>query len=179
MSNEIPVEKPERKETMDDNDRKFITQPIDPQLLAEANSFTLVVDWLETDKAREKKLARKTFEDGSVQILLIAKVTIDGKRKTVKEPLSEERYHEYLDGRSKSAPHLEKKRYEFAYTQDGAEFGMKYDVFAGGGLHMLEVGASSDEERASFAPEHFPAAMREVTGNLDYYGYRVCEVLSH
>ncbi len=173
---EIPTNNPEKGEALDDNARKFITEPLDAQLFddKQVTSYTLVVDWLETNKASEKKLAHKTFEDGTVQILLITKLTRGGNRKTVKEPLTEERYHQLAAG---SLLHLEKTRHEFSYVQDGVTFSMKYDMFAGGTLHMLEVDAPGDDERVAFSPSQFPGGLGEVTGNLEYYGYRICAVL--
>lgn len=175
MTIDIPNNSPEKREALDDNARKFTTVLIDQHFIdsLRPTSFTIIVDWLETDVSKEKKLAHKTFEDGTTQILLIAKETQDGNRKTVKKPLAQERYNELV---SESVLHLEKKRYEFKYDQNGKEFELKYDVFADDKLHMLEVDAASDDMRAAFAPEEFPSPLSEVTGNLNYYGYRVCSV---
>jgi hypothetical protein len=177
MADEHSINTPEKRETLDDNARKFITEPLDAQFFDDklVTSFTLVVDWLETDESSEKKLAYKTFDDSNTQILLISKIThADGSRKTLKEPLTSAQYDELA---GESVLHLEKKRYEFKYEQAGNEFELKYDVFADNKLHMLEVDAAGDDMRAAFTPEEFPATLSEVTGNLDYYGYRVCGVL--
>lgn len=168
---------PEKELVVDDNARKFLSQSLDDSFFADKQviSFDLVVDWLETDETSEKKLAHKTFDDGSTQIQLIAKVMRDdGVRKTVKEPLSEERYRELT---TDSILHLEKKRCEFSIEQNGVEYDTKYDIFADGKLHMLEVDAKNNDDRVSFNPEDFPAKLEEVTGNLKYYGYRICNVL--
>ncbi len=176
MSVEIPTNTPEKKETLDDNARKFIVGAIDSQFLNEynASSFTLIVDWLETGEDNEKKIAYKRFDNGDIQILLIAKITNDGNRISEKEKITEERYKELLIS---SVLHLEKKRYEFEYTQNNIPFSVKYDEFADGKLCMLEVDASSEEERNSFNPSDFPGELTEVTGDIKYYGYRVATLL--
>lgn len=172
-----PAQSPEKEPAIDDNARKFLSQPLDDSFFGDKQvaTFDLVVDWLETDEVKEKKLAYKTFDDGTIQILLISKVMQDdGSRKTVKEPLTEERYRELS---CDSTLHLEKNRREFSVEQDGVKYDMKYDVLADGKLHMLEVDAEDDDDRACFQPDSFPTELEEVTGNLDYYGYRVCSVL--
>lgn len=176
MTAEIPARNPEKKEQLDDNARKFITEVLSPEFLeaSGASSFTLTVDWLETSEDTEVKVAHKKFDNGDVQILLIAKTTKDGNRTSEKEKITEERYHQL-----KASPvfHLEKKRYEFEYTQNGTSFSVKYDEFADGKLNMLEVDASSEDERDSFSPDDFPADLEEVTGDIRYYGYRVAEIV--
>lgn len=177
MTVEIPKNNPEKEKLIDDNARKFVTEPIDTQFLKDiqATPFTLSVSWLETNKDHEKKIARKVFQDDGVELLLIRKeMQPDGDRKTLKEPITNRQYDKYV---ADSPLHLEKERFEFSYEQDGVIFDMKYDVFANDVLHMLEVDAMSDDERAAFVPEHFSNKLREVTGDLDYYGYRVCELL--
>jgi len=177
MTTEIPTNSPEKREALDDNARKFITAPLDDSFFddEEVTSFNLVVDWLETDEASEKKLAYKTYKDGKKQVLLISKVTqAGGNRRTVKEPLTNERYREMLVD---SMLHLEKSRHEFRVAQNGVEYDIKYDVFADGKLYMLEVDASDDHSRAAFDREDFLSELVEVTGNMDYYGYRICGVL--
>lgn len=175
MSLENPVANPEKKEILDDNARKFIAETIDPQFLEEhrASSFTLTTDWLETGEDNEKKLAYKEFDSGEIQILLIAKVTKDGCRTSEKVKITDEEYKRLLES---SVLHLEKKRHEFTYTQNGIPFSMKYDEFADSELRILEVDAASDEMRDSFIPEDFPAELIEVTGDTQYYGYRVADV---
>jgi hypothetical protein len=177
MTNEVPMNSPEKQEALDDNARKFIITPLDNSFFDDKNvtSFDLVVDWLETDEASEKKLAYKIFDDGATQILLISKVTQDdGNRKTVKEPLTDEQYRDML---AESVLHLEKNRREFRLVQSGVEYDMKYDVFADAKLCILEVDAKDDNRRAAFNAEDYPDELEEVTGNMDYYGYRICGVL--
>lgn len=175
MPVETPTNTPKKKEILEDNARKFIVESLNPQLLADNNatSFVLSVDWLEINEDNEKKLAYKTFENGDIQILLIAKVTDEGNRTAKKEPLSEEQYKALLGD---SLLHLEKKRYELNYSQNGTLFSVKYDELAGDKPPMLEVDAASAEERNSFNPDEFPAELTEVTGDLRYYGYRVANL---
>lgn len=163
---------PEKKETLDDNARKFTLQGLSPAFLRanNATSFLLTTDWLRTDEDSEEKLAYKKFEDGEVQILLITKVTNDGKRTSLKEKISEERYEELKTG---SILRVEKNRFEFSCPQDGVSFSMKYDEFAGSKLRVLEVDAANDTERDLFTATNFPEKLTEVTGDLGYYGYRV------
>lgn len=139
-----------------------------------ASSFTLIVDWLETGEDNEKKVVYKKFDNGDTQILLITKVTKDGNRTSEKEKITEEKYNEFLNS---SVLHLEKKRYEFPYTQNNISFSTKYDEFAGGKLCMLEVDAANEEDRNAFSPSDFPTELTEVTGDMQYYGYRVATLL--
>ncbi len=176
MTAETPTSNPE-KEKLDDNARKFVTGTLDPAFLDKngVSSFTLTVDWLETNEDIEIKVAHKKFDDGKVQILLIAKTTQNGNRVSEKEKISEERYQQI---KASSVLHLEKKRYEFEYKQNDTPFSIKYDEFADGKLNMLEVDASSEDQRESFSPTDFLAELEEVTGDIRYYGYRVAELLT-
>ena len=54
---------------------------------------------------------------------------------------------------------------------------MKFDAFSKGELYMLEVDAPSEEERNAFKPSDFPFKLTEVTGDMNYYGYRVADIL--
>ena len=177
MTAEIPQTKPEKekKEVLDDNARKFVVEPIDVSFLEanDATSFRLTVDWLETNEGNETKVAYKDFGDGNVQILLIAKSTVDGNRTSSKKKITQEEYEEL---KQSSVRHLDKTRHEFEYTQNGTPFSMKYDEFTESDLRVLEVDASSEEERDSFSPNDFPVQLTEVTGDMQYYGYRVTEV---
>lgn len=112
MTAEIPARNPEKKEKLDDNARKFITEALSPEFLeaSGASSFTLTVDWLETGEDNEVKVAHKKFDNGDIQILLIAKITKDGNRTSEKEKISEEKYQQL---KASSVLHLEKKRFEF------------------------------------------------------------------
>jgi hypothetical protein len=176
MPGEIPQNTPEKKETLDDNARKFVTDAIDSDFLKEheATSFILATDWLETNEDNEKKLAYKEFDNGDVQILLIAKVTKEGNRTSEKTKISSEKYANLL---SSSILHLEKKRYEFTFTQNDIPFSMKYDEFTGSNLRILEVDASTEDARDAFNPDLFPGELTEVTGNISYYGYRVANTI--
>lgn len=176
MSAKIPISSPEKKEVLDDNARKFIVDTIDHTFLEEhrATSYALIVDWLETGEDNEKKVAYKKFDNGDIQILLISKVIKDGNRTSTKEKITEEEYEEFVTA---SVLHLEKKRYEFEYTQNGIPFSVKYDDFAEGDFCLLEVDASSDEARSSFSPDGFPGKLVEVTGDMKYYGYRIAEII--
>ena len=171
---EIPKDKPERKEKLDDNARKFISKAIEQKFLDEhsASSFKLTVDWLETGDDTEKKLAYKEFKNGEIQILLIAKVTKDGIRTSEKEKISEDEYNKLL---TFSNVHLEKRRYEFDYTQNDTSFACKYDEFANG-FQILEVDSMSEEQRNRFDANNFPYHIEEVTGDIQYYGYRVASI---
>jgi hypothetical protein len=177
MFKKQPIQRPERNELIDDNARKFVVEAIDHDFLEEnvVSSFALTVDWLETSEDNEKKVAYKKFDTGNIQILLIAKVTKDGRRTSEKEKITEEKYKELL---SSSILHLEKKRHEFDYTQNTISFSIKFDEFAKGKLYILEVDAPSEEERNAFNPIDFPARLTEVTGDIRYYGYRVADIIN-
>lgn len=162
----------EKKESMEDNARKFSTEPIDQAFLEsnKASSFELISDWLVTDEDSEKKLAYKKYLDGNVQILLISKTVKDGNRVSEKVNISEEEYARLV---ASSILRLEKKRSEFSLVQSETSFILKYDEFAGSDLRVLEVDATSEQERSSFNPANFPYKLTEVTGDQSYYGYRV------
>lgn len=171
---ELPTTNAENREVLDDNARKFILEALDPAFLVKnkATSFLLTTDWLKTDADSEEKLARKEFESGDVQRLRITKTTKDGKRTSVKEKITEEEYQELI---ADSVLRVEKIRHEFT-SQDG--FSMKYDEFMGSDLRILEVDATNESERDSFSPGDFRPSLTEVTGNMDYQGYRVAGVLA-
>lgn len=173
---ETSTPKPEKNEALDDNARKFTLEDPDSTFLDsnEVSSFVMTTDWLTTDKDSEEKLAHKKFKNGEVQILLIKKVTKDGKRTSVKEKITEEKYEKL---KARSILRVEKTRYEFTYSQNDTDFSMKYDEFTNSPLRVLEVDANSDPERESFVPNDFPVLLKEVTGNLDYYGFRVSSLL--
>ena len=164
------------KQILEDNARKFIVSTAMPQLFKPDSviSYDLTTDWLETNTDNEKKLVYKRFNSGEVQHLLISKVTKDGSRVSEKIPIDETKYAELS---KESLLHLEKKRFEASLPQNGQVFSLKYDEFAGSDLRILEVDAESDEERALFEPDDFPAALIEVTGDLRYYGYRIADQL--
>lgn len=176
MSADIPTNNPEKKEVIDDNARKFVVESIDPVFLQEndAISFVLTTDWLETGEDDEKKLAFKEFENGDIQILRIAKVIKDDNRTSMKEKITIEKYDELLGS---SILRIQKKRHEFSYDQDGIRFDVKYDEFTDSTLRVLEIDASSDDERNAFDANNFPGELTEVTGDMRYYGYRVSTML--
>ena len=174
---ESPTTTPEKKEILDDNARKFTLDGLSFTYLDDhdANSFVMTTDWLVVDEDSEEKVAYKKFKDGEVQILLIKKVMDkEGKRTSVKEKIAAESYEEL---KARSVLQVEKTRFEFTYAQNGINFLMKYDEFADSELRVLEVDAKNDYERGLFDKAKFPTSLTEVTGNLDYYGYRVASVL--
>lgn len=173
---ENPTKPEHEKIVLDDNARKFVVSTINPELLEvnNATSYLLVTDWLETGEDDEKKVARKEFENGDVQILLISKVTIDGNRTSEKEKITEEQYKEFLTG---AIRHVEKRRHEFKYLQASVEFDIKYDEFTDSSLRVLEVDAPTDTERESFTLNGQFVGAREVTRDLRYYGYRVADMV--
>lgn len=178
MREQLPKYSPEHPPTTDDNARKFIIASLGNEFLLDhdAVSFDLIVDWLETNEDREQKLAHKTYSDGSIEIRHITK-TVDeaGKRSSAKPLIGSDRYKELLTATS---VHLEKKRYEFSYTQAGVVFKCNYDEFADSHLRILEVDAPDERTRQSFDPSQFPATLKEVTGDIRYYGYRIIQLLA-
>ena len=176
MKGETIFPKPEKKEILEDNARKFICKPIDHAFLKQhnASSFTLAVDWIETEQDSEKKLAYKRFENGDIQMLLISKATHEGNRVAEKKKINDEEYQKLKES---SILHLEKKRFEFMFIQNNMLFSIKYDEFKDGAFCMIEVDAESTEERDAFDPIAFQGDISEVTGNSDYYGYRVATMI--
>lgn len=168
---------PESKmEMMDDNARKFIISNIDQEFLKKraAVSYTLVMDWIGIDPDDDRKIVCKTFTDGQSQILLVSKITKNGNRQVEKKPITQEEYQELLKS---SRTHVEKKRFEINFTQDGQSFLLKYDEIKNSQLCLLEVDAPTAEVRASFDPKKFPYLLSEVTGNSQYYASRITEVI--
>jgi len=161
---------------MEDNARKFIAYVIDPNFLKKnsAVSFLLVVDWLITQEDSEKKIVYKKFDNGEIQFLLVEKTISNNNRITTKKKLSESEYKDLL---ASSKVHLEKKRYEFNFTQNNILFALKYDEFKEKKLIMLEVDGTNETERNTFKAEEFPYKLTEVTGDMRYYGYRVVGML--
>lgn len=175
---EFSKNNPEKKEIVNDNDQKFTLETIDPQFLTSHNalSYLLVTDWLETNEADETKVAYKKFDDGSVKILHIAKVTIDGNRTAEKRELTEVEYEKY---RNFTKIHVEKRRYEFDYVQeDGSSFAVKYDEFIDSSLRVLEVGAKVSSNEASFKSEDFPYELKDVSNDDSFIGFRVATHIS-
>ncbi|MFY9228047.1 MAG: hypothetical protein WAO28_01835 [Candidatus Microsaccharimonas sp.] len=164
------------KEIVDDNARKFTLETMDPRVFdtSSVSTFLMTTHWLETGEDNERKIVHKKFDSGEVQILLISKITKDGKRTSEKEVISEEKYAELLGA---SVRHLVKMRSEFKYIQDDVTFDVKYDEFSDSSLRVLEVDASNEEARNSFDPSKFPSELSEVTGDMRYYGYRVAGII--
>ena len=108
--------------------------------------------------------------------MLIQKTTDKYGDRTVlpKQKLSLEQYDQLLE---QSLCHIEKKRHEFAYTQHGILYSMKYDEFTDSGLRVLEVDAGTETDRASFIPNQFPYELTNVTGEIEYYGYRIADLI--
>ncbi|MDB5177690.1 MAG: hypothetical protein JWO61_73 [Candidatus Saccharibacteria bacterium] len=165
-----------QKEVLDDNARKFVTEPLDRAFLKEngAIPFLLITDWLEVGEDNETKVVYKKFDGDDVQIFLISKTTKDGNRTKEKEKITEERYKTLIGS---SIRHVEKKRYEFTYTQNNTSFAVNYDEFVGGKLFMLDVDAPTEEERDSFSFNDFSSTLVEVTEEMQYYGYRVAGIV--
>lgn len=172
---EVQSEPEKPKEIVEDNARKFLVGPLDSAFLEKSKSvFLLTTNWLVMGEDTETKLAHKAYPDGTVKILLISKTTKDGHRNSEKQEIDEDEYTKLLE---KSVGRLAKTRYEFDYEQNGTVFDVKYDVFSDSNLHVLEVDAPSEEERDSFKPSDFPSELSEVTGDMQYYGYRVTGIV--
>lgn len=179
MTTENYMQNPDKKENpaIDDNAYKYTLSALTSEFLAHYNvkSYLLITDWIETGDDSEKKVARKIFGDGSVELLLIEKKTINGERKTIKNSISAAVYDEYVIA---SIVHVEKTRHEFVYTQGDNTFDMKYDEFTDSSLRVLEVDAENDEARETFVASNFEGAdLQEVTGDERYYGYRVAQMI--
>lgn len=177
MTRESLPQNTQEVERAPDDARKFIVHEVDRTLL-EADEVVrcyFPTDWLETDEDSEKKIVRKTFDDGSIQMLLIAKTTEDGKRHSEKRKLSQEEYDTLKEHTVLS---VEKTRYSFVFLQDGTQFQVNYDEFADSDLKILEVDAKPEELRALFRTELFPGTLEEVAASdRSYEGYRVASHL--
>ena len=174
---EIPLATPEKNEAIDDNARKFTLDGLAPAFLDgnNADSYVMTTDWLVTDENSEEKLVYKKFKNDEVKILLIKKVMDEnGKRKSVKKEIPQEKYEEL---KTTSILQVEKTRYEFSHSQNGTDFSLKYDEFTNSELRVLEVDAEDDNGRELFDKTTFAAGLTEVTGNLDFYGYRVAALI--
>lgn len=176
MSAEIPTNKLETKEILDDNARKFIVTNSERDFLNNSDviSYDLITDWLELSEDNEKKLAYKKFDNGEVQTLLISKVTEAGNRTSTKEKIDVNQYKALLES---SILHIEKRRHEFDYIQKDITFSMKFDEFSQSDLLILEADADTEKDRNSFDSLSFPIGLTEVTGDIRYYGYRLADVI--
>lgn len=173
MNHELSSQKTPEIEKVPDNARKFVVHDLDRTIL-DGNDIVrcnFPTDWLETDENTEKKIVRKVYGDGKVQMLLIAKVTEGSKRSSEKKPLTQDEYDSLLGS---SELRVEKDRYSFIFTQGDIDFKVNYDEFVGSELRILEVDAETEELRAMFDPEGFPALLEEVAAeDRSYEGYRV------
>ncbi len=181
MRAEIPTNNPEEDKGVSDNDRKFAVETINPEFLAAhaAESYYMITDWLETNDNDETKIVHKIYDNGEEKLLHIAKVGVDENRESKKTPLTEREYSEYLKNLDPSKPHVEKRRYEFEFIQNGIKFTAKYDEFADSTLRVLEIDAKSktDEDRQRFDPLAFDFALVEVTGIKQFYGHRIAGLI--
>ena len=158
-----PSTNPEQGEATPDNAIKFIVgAPVPPEFLDQhgASKLTLTVDWIDISDSSETKLARKELADGTIQLLLISKVSENGERTSKKRPLSQSEYDQLLD---QSVRRLSKVRYEFSYPQNSLVFDAKYDVYNDSD-QILEIDASSSQAREAFDPTVFPCNLTEVEG---------------
>jgi hypothetical protein len=171
---DIPAAKPENKEVLADNARKFVARGISQDLLKESRSCLLTVDWLETNENDEKKIIFKEFVDGEKQLLLVTKVSKDGNRVSERRKIDQVEYDAFL---KQTLLCVAKRRYEFKVTQNEIVYAIRYDEFQNSELRVLEVDASNDLDRTKFDPTLFPAELTEVTGNIGYYGYRVADLI--
>ena len=167
----------EKRDVVEDNARKFVLDaiPLDFLTANNATGYLLVTDWIATAEDTEEKLVYKKLDNDEVQYFSIAKITRDGSRTTDKKKITEEEYKSSLPS---SILRLEKKRYDFSLTQNGVSFVCKYDEFPQGNLRMLEVDAASESERKQFDPDAFAYKLKEVSGDIRYYGYRVANVVN-
>jgi len=172
--------KPARSEgdNKEDNARKFITNNFDTDFLQQHNAIlsSLEIDWIAADEYRESKVVYRKYSDGKRRYLLITKLTAGKNRTASKTEIDENRYHELV---ASSCLRLLKDRYEFHFVQDNIFFVSTFDVFDTGKLFILEVDGvnGNEEERLAFDPRRFPYDLLEVTGNIEYYGFRLVHTL--
>lgn len=169
---EFPNNNPEKNNVVQDNDRKFTLETIDSQFLVEnkIKSYLLITDWLETNEADETKIVRKIFDDGKVQTLLIAKITVNGNRTAEKKEITDGEYKEFL---KQAKIRVEKNRYELSIDQNGVRFNAKYDEFVDSKLRILEVEPDTLDENKQFKPEDFAYSLHEVSDDISFTGFRV------
>ena len=175
MSNFPPTFETEPRPVEDDA-RKFTLKGLGADFLRQEVPFVfdLTVDWIDTSEDYETKIVRKTFGDGTVEMLRISKVVKDGKRVAVKRPITQDVYEHALE---ESLCRIQKRRYEFKYVQNHIIYSLKYDEFEGSELKLLEVDAPSEEERASFDSSVFPEVLTEVSDDERFTGYRIASML--
>ncbi|MDB5176482.1 MAG: hypothetical protein JWN75_150 [Candidatus Saccharibacteria bacterium] len=176
MPAEIPTYSPE-KEIKPDDARKFVVgSNIDLAFLEkyQAETHNMTVDWIEIGSGTETKIARKAYDNGTVEILKITKVKVDGSRIPQKDSVSPDDYPGEI---ADPLYHLDKRRYEFTYNQNEVDYSLKYDVIEGGRLYLLEVDAESAVKRDNFNPMEFEYPITEVSGKPEYEGYRIVDFL--
>lgn len=178
---EFPSSSPEKRDIKKDDARKFIIGAVNPAFL-ERHQITvrdLVVDWTEVGGNSETKIVRKTDDRGNVSIWRTTKVKVDGSRSKKEIAVDPSEYSESVTG---SLYHLEKRRYEWRYEQNGTEYLLKYDVFENGLFYLLEVDADTPELRAQFDTTLFmqqeQCELTEVSGSEAYEGYHIVETLA-
>ena len=185
MSAETPSYDLEKHETVKDNDRKFIltARPLDVTFWDGYNpdrEYDMTVHWtdINDDEKTETKIAHKLYDDGAVEILKIAKVKVGDDRTAKKHEVAPDDYEKSIQDPVKQ---LAKRRYEFAYRQNGAIFKMKYDVIEDGILCMLEVGAGVTEQGdvVEFDMSAFEDyQLYEVSGDPAYEGHRIVDTIA-
>lgn len=159
---------------MDDNARKFITDHRFEIENYTTISYVLTIDWILTEDTCEKKIVSRKSDNMGIELLYIEKKTADGQRVSQKRKITQLEYDEL---HLSSTIHIEKKRFEFTLLQNDILYTLKYDVFMGGKLCLLEVGAGTKMERDEFQPEYVKGIVKEVTSDMQYYGYRVIGIL--
>jgi hypothetical protein len=162
----------------DDNARKFVTVPFSSKFLERQNAieFSLKTDWLFGESACEiKTVCRKQFNTPA-RYHLITKFSNGANRLSHKLELGKDTYCRLIKS---SCARLEKERWEFTLLQNGVLFSLKYDKFDVGDCYVLEVDAANGEQHArrAFRPDLFPYKLKEVSGDLKYYGIRMAETV--
>lgn len=157
-----------------DDARKFVTTSFGDAFLKRHNAetFNLTTDWLFGGDSCEIKIVCRQYSDRGDRYHLITKYADGTTRRSYKLELQEKAY---LRLTKSSCAHLEKERCEFDFVQDHVPFILKLDRYGVKGYCVLEVDAASRQEadRRSFRPDRFPYELREVSGDLRYYGIRL------
>ena len=181
MSVENPTSSPEKRETKKDDARKFIIGAIDHVFLEQhgADARDMTVDWTEVSANSETKVVRKIDDNGLMETWKITKVKVDGSRNKDVVAVDPDKYDDLV---AETVYHLEKRRYEFHYEQNGIKYTLKYDVLEDGLFYLLEVDAEDPELRARFDKDLFARQEQyeliEVSGDEAYEGYRIVDTLA-
>lgn len=189
MSN-FPPDHDREPKPIDDNARKLVLLPIATSKLVElgATTYDMEVQWTDVSDDSETKVVCKRYIDTEIEpsVMQISKEMVDGKRKTLKTPISFEAFLRTVEQGDRML-HLEKRRSEFSYVQGDVVYALKYDEFKTGAhadgsqrlFCMLEVEADTDEQMEQFDPQAFTLAQiyAEATGSPDYTGYRIIPTL--